>query len=257
MSAALARRVPRLARAVPSLGPRALSTAVHRGAADFHELRERSLLRYTLKASTEGDATSVMEAMDDFWQEYYKGQSTTEWKLRGAALDDAIKKASPHAAMELGTYCGYSALRIGRLLPPGGKLVSVEVDPLYAAIATKVVEHAGLGEIVKIEIGDISERFEAIQKKYSLGSLDALLMDHGTSNYLGDLRFLEGKGMIKEDTAVLCDWSLYPGSENDPQAPSKHEEFMKHMEASGRAATARQTMHNKEVFSASTWSGAV
>ena len=27
------------------------------------------------------------------WQEYYKGQSTTEWKLRGAALDDAIKKA--------------------------------------------------------------------------------------------------------------------------------------------------------------------
>jgi hypothetical protein len=30
---------------------------------------------------------------------------------------------------------------------------------------------------------------------------------------------------------------------------------MKHMEASGRAATARQTMHNKEVFSVNTWSG--
>jgi hypothetical protein len=72
------------------------------------------------------------------WQEYYKGESTTEWKLRGTALDDAIKKAAPSAAMELGTYCGYSAVRIGRLLPPGGKLVSVEVDPLYAAIATKV-----------------------------------------------------------------------------------------------------------------------
>ena len=52
-------------------------------------------------------------------------------------LDNAIKKAAPTAAMELGTYCGYSAIRIGRLLPPGGKLVSVEVDPLYAAIATK------------------------------------------------------------------------------------------------------------------------
>ena len=43
---------------------RALSTAVHRGAQDFHELRERSLLRYTLKASTEGDALSVIDAMD-------------------------------------------------------------------------------------------------------------------------------------------------------------------------------------------------
>ena len=80
------------------------------------------------------------------WQEYYKGQSTTEWKLRGAALDDAIKKASPTAAMELGTYCGYSAIRIGRLLPPGGKLVSVEVDPLYAAIATKVPRPEPLAE---------------------------------------------------------------------------------------------------------------
>lgn len=56
----LARRAGRIS-SIPS---RALSTAVHRGAQDFHELRERSLLRYTLKASTEGDALSVIEAMD-------------------------------------------------------------------------------------------------------------------------------------------------------------------------------------------------
>jgi catechol O-methyltransferase len=249
--ALLARRLPGLCRR--SAAP--LSTAVHRGAQDFHELRERSLLRYTMKASTEGDATSVLNAMDEFWSEYYKGQSTTEWKLRGTAMDDAIQKAAPTAAMELGTYCGYSAIRIGRLLPPGGKLVSVEVDPLYAAIATKVIEHAGLSDSIKVEIGDISERFEAIQKKHGIGQIEALLMDHGTSNYLSSLQFLEGKGMVKQDTAVLCDWSLYPGSEDDTQAPLKMEEFMKHMEASGRAATARQTMHNKEVFSVNTWSG--
>jgi len=274
----LARRAGRIS----SISSRALSTAVHRGAQDFHELRERSLLRYTLKASTEGDALSVIEAMDAFWQEYYKGESTTEWKLRGTALDDAIKKAAPSAAMELGTYCGYSAVRIGRLLPPGGKLVSVEVDPLYAAIATKVrcpallrhaspprsngcvspharqvVEHAGLGDSVKIEIGDLAEKFDRIATKYSLGSLDALLMDHGASNYLPDLTYLESKGMIKEDTAVLCDWSLYPGSGDDPQAPSNHEAFMKHMESSGRGASGKTAVHNKDVFSVNTWSGAV
>ena len=136
-----------------------------------------------------------MRAARRSWQEYYKGESTTEWKLRGSALDEAIKKAAPSAAMELGTYCGYSAVRIGRLLPPGGKLVSVEVDPLYAAIATKVrrpalpaprlatalftgadlpharqvVEHAGLGDSVKIEIGDLAEKFDRIKTKYSLG----------------------------------------------------------------------------------------
>lgn len=252
----LARAAARAGR-ISSIPSRALSTAVHRGAQDFHELRERSLLRYTLKASTEGDALSVIEAMDAFWQEYYKGESTTEWKLRGTALDDAIKKAAPSAAMELGTYCGYSAVRIGRLLPPGGKLVSVEVDPLYAAIATKVVEHAGLGDSVKIEIGDLAEKFDRIAAKYSLGPLDALLMDHGASNYLADLTYLESKGMIKEDTAVLCDWSLYPGSGDDPQAPSNHEAFMKHMDSSGRGASGKTAVHNKDVFSVNTWSGAV
>ena len=39
--------------------------------------------------------------------------------------------------MELGTYCGYTAVRIGRLLPPGTHLVSVEIEPLFAAIASK------------------------------------------------------------------------------------------------------------------------
>ena len=49
---------------ISSIPSRALSSAVQRGAQDFHELRERSLLRYTLKASTEGDALSVIDAMD-------------------------------------------------------------------------------------------------------------------------------------------------------------------------------------------------
>ena len=57
--------------------------------------------------------------------------------------------------------------------------------------------------------------------------------------------------------AVLCDWTLYPGSEEDAQAPSKHEEFMAYMENSGRAAMSRQTLRNKDVFSVSQWMGAV
>ena len=100
------------------------------------------------------------------WQEYYKGQSTTEWKLRGAALDDAIKKASPSAAMELGTYCGYSAIRIGRLLPPGGKLVSVEVDPLYAAIATKVPRPA-LSSAARLATALLRERARRTAGRWS------------------------------------------------------------------------------------------
>jgi catechol O-methyltransferase len=196
-----------------------------------------------------------MAAMDEFWSTYYRGQNSKEWALRGEAIDDAVKATKPQATLELGTYCGYSAIRIGRLLPAGAQLVSVEIDPLYAAIATKVVEHAGLSDRVKIEIGSLSDRLEAIQSKHNLGALDTLLMDHGASEYLSDLRLLESKGMIKESTSVLCDWTLYPGSDEDPQVPRQHEEFVQYLETSGRSKTSRQTLHNKEVFSVSTWSG--
>ena len=224
------------------------------------------------------NARAIARALHS-WSEYYKGQSTTEWKLRGTALDDAIKKAAPTAAMELGTYCGYSAIRIGRLLPPGGKLVSVEVDPLYAAIATKartpprlcappertrvharqVIEHAGLSDSIKVEIGDISERFEAIQKKHGIGQIEALLMDHGTSNYLSSLQFLEGKGMVKQDTAVLCDWSLYPGSGDREQAPTAGADFMEYLGKIGVVQSQGTSLRDKQIFtvSAGDWFGAV
>ena len=117
--------MPRLASSQPQTG-------------DFDELRERSLLRHVIASSTEGDAESVLSAMDTFWDTYFNGEGTAEWKLRSGALDSAIRNKQPESALEIGAYCGYTAVRMGRLMAPGSKLVSVELDPLYAAIATKV-----------------------------------------------------------------------------------------------------------------------
>jgi catechol O-methyltransferase len=36
--------------------------------------------------------------------------------VKGKILDDALLKKNPKYALELGAYCGYSAVRIGRLL---------------------------------------------------------------------------------------------------------------------------------------------
>ena len=125
---------------VPSL-LRPLSTqtkkTIQQGS-DFNELRERSLLRHVINTATEGDAASVMTAMDTFWDTYFNGEGTAEWQLRGNALDSAIRTKQPKVAMEIGAYCGYTAVRMGRLMAPDSKLVSIEIDPLYAAIATKV-----------------------------------------------------------------------------------------------------------------------
>jgi len=255
-----ARRL-RSTRAPAAVVSRQLSSpSVHKvkqEASEFNELRERSLLRYVIAESTEGDPESVTAAMDTFWDTYFNGEGSAEWQLRGSALDQAITTKAPSTAMEIGTYCGYTSVRMGRLLPPGGRLISVEIDPLYAAIATKVVEHAGLSDRVSVIIGSVEDRLPSIRQKFSLSSpLDAVLLDHEVASYLPDLRRLEAAGLISKGTSVLCDWSLYPGSDDTAQAPRDGEEFMKYLAETG-GPTLRHTLRDKEVFTVSSWSGVV
>lgn len=55
---------------------------------------------------------------------------------------------SPASVLELGTYCGYSAVRIATLLPPDAKLITLEFNPDFAAVARQVISWAGLEEKV-------------------------------------------------------------------------------------------------------------
>jgi len=228
-------------------------TADRRHGADptFSEMRERALLRHVISTATEGDPVSVMSAMDVFWDTYFNGEGTAEWKLRGNALDQAIRTKNPLTVMEIGAYCGYTAVRIGRLLPEGGKLVSIELDPLFAAIATKVVEHAGLSDKVTVEIGTVAERLPAVQRKGTLpGSLGAVLLDHEISSYLPDLQILEREKLVVDDTIILCDWSLYPGSDTSEQVPVDRNDFMLYLQNRGDASahTVKHSLRDKDVF---------
>lgn len=59
-----------------------------------------------------------------------------------------MEEANPSVALELGTYCGYSAVRISRLLKAGARLLTVEFNPEFAAIAKQMIEFAGVQDKV-------------------------------------------------------------------------------------------------------------
>lgn len=70
----------------------------------------------------------------------------------GCILDSVVSEVNPAAVLELGTYCGYSTVRIASLLPPHAKLITLEFNPDFAAIARQVIAWAGLEEKVKQEV---------------------------------------------------------------------------------------------------------
>lgn len=72
-------------------------------------------------------------------------------------IHSAVQRTKPRRLLELGTYCSYSALRMARLMPEGAELVSVEFNPANAAIARRILTHAGIGEEVAIVVGTLGD----------------------------------------------------------------------------------------------------
>lgn len=66
----------------------------------------------------------------------------------GCILDSVVSEVNPTSVLELGTYCGYSTVRIARLLPPHAKLITLEFNPDFAAIARQVISWAGVEDKV-------------------------------------------------------------------------------------------------------------
>ena len=64
---------------------------------------------------------------------------------KGLILDAAVRRANPALALELGTYCGYGALRIARAAH-NAKVYSVELAEANAVNAGQIWEHAGVAE---------------------------------------------------------------------------------------------------------------
>jgi predicted O-methyltransferase YrrM len=55
--------------------------------------------------------------------------------------------------LEFGTLGGYSTIWLARALPDGGRLITLEADPAYAAVAAENIERAGLGDLVDLRVG--------------------------------------------------------------------------------------------------------
>ncbi|AOI89167.1 O-methyltransferase [Burkholderia pseudomultivorans] len=59
--------------------------------------------------------------------------------------------------LEVGTLGGYSTIWLARALPPGGRLVTLELNPAHAEVATRNVARAGFAQAVSVVVGSAKE----------------------------------------------------------------------------------------------------
>ena len=75
--------------------------------------REEALAEYVVANARQGDPEDAVRVIDDFCMN--RSILINVGDEKGEILDRAVRRASPQLILELGTYCGYSALRMSRV----------------------------------------------------------------------------------------------------------------------------------------------
>ena len=128
---------------------------------------------------------------------------------KGELLDAAVRRADPNLALELGTYCGYSSLRIARAAP-SAKVFSVELSAANAEVARRIWAHAGVADRVTCVVGTIGDGGRtldalATEHGFAAGKLDFLFIDHDKGAYLPDLQSILDRGWLHRGSIVVAD----------------------------------------------------
>lgn len=188
--------------------------------------REEALAQYVLANARQGDLDDVIATIDRF--SYERSYMINIGDEKGLILDAAVRRSNPKLALELGTYCGYSALRMARTMSPGARLVSVEFNPANATIARRIWDHAGVGDRLTVVVGTLSdsgataERLES-EHDFTNGSVDLVFIDHDKDCYLPDLQLIVERGWLHPGSVAVADNVKFPGS-------PKYRAYMKEVE---------------------------
>ncbi|CAJ1419733.1 unnamed protein product [Effrenium voratum] len=168
-------------------------------------------------------ADAMMGTMECF------GAGVGQWlKIAGdgkAHLLEAVLARFPGGvALELGSFVGYTALRLGRALAQsvpgvpfrgfltGEAALSIEVDPIHGLFTRHCLMLAGLSS--EVWLGHSSDLIPRLAEEFG-DRLGLVFMDHRGTRFHSDLQLLEGHELLMPwagATQLVFDNTLKPGS---------------------------------------------
>ncbi|XP_054448840.1 catechol O-methyltransferase [Pteronotus mesoamericanus] len=172
--------------------------------------KEQRILQYVLQHAVAGDPQSTLDTIDTYC--LHKEWAMNVGDKKGLIVDAVVQEQRPSTLLELGAYCGYSAVRMARLLPPGARLLTIEINPDYAAITQQMLDFAGLQDRVTVIVGASQDIIPQLKKKYDVDTLDMVFLDHWKDRYLPDTLLLEECGLLRKGTVLLADNVIFPGA---------------------------------------------
>lgn len=167
---------------------------------------------------------------------------------QGRMLELLARGVGAKHVLEIGTLGGYSAIWLARALPDDGHLVSLELDPKYAAVARSNIERAGLADKVEIVVGKAAGTLAKLAA-HGVPRFDFIFVDADKENYAIYLdhavRLSRPGAMVIFDNVVREGGVIDPAS-SDPKVPGTRDLYSALQNHPRVDATAIQTVGSKK-----------
>lgn len=133
--------------------------------------------------------------------------------VEGRFLAALVAMKRPQRVLEIGTFTGYSALSMAESLPPGGRIVSLDVSEEHVAIARRHIAASPYADRIEVRVGPALATLEELD-----GPFDFVFIDADKENYVAYYEAVLPK--LAADGVIAIDNVLWSGRVLDPSDTS-------------------------------------
>jgi len=131
-------------------------------------------------------------------------------EVAGTFLSLVARSTGARRVLEIGTFTGYSALKLAEGLPAEGEVITCDIDPETTAIARRHWARSPHGRKISLRLGPALETIPSLA-----GPFDIVFIDADKENYVNYWETCIPK--VRSGGLVLADNVLWSGRVLEPQ----------------------------------------
>jgi predicted O-methyltransferase YrrM len=118
--------------------------------------------------------------------------------------------------LEIGTLGAYSTIWLARALEAGGRLITLEAEPLHAKVAQANIRAAGLESVVELRLGPALELLPVLASEQAAGPFDVIFIDADKVNTAPYFQW--SLKLSRSGTIIIIDNVVRKGAIADPSS---------------------------------------
>jgi caffeoyl-CoA O-methyltransferase len=160
--------------------------------------------------------------------------------LEGRFLSFLVRALRAQRVLEVGTFTGYSSICMASALPPGGMVVTLDVNAETTEIARRYATEAGVADRIDYRLGPATETLAELEGPFELVFIDADKPGY-IDYYEAALPMLADGGLLVADNVL---WSGRVASEPQDDSTRAIQRFNDHVRDDERVESVMLTVRD-------------